>query len=100
VVIPASGTGSPAAKEVFCAEARIFPEAQAKALEILMNLKDLKRIVLNTDGASWEPTRGSHFVVKLNGVRICTVPGTGSDHRSMKNTIAQLRRGGIDIPRK
>lgn len=65
-----------------------------------MNLRDLKRHVLNTDGASWESTRGSHFVVRLNGVRICTVPGTASDNRSLKNTIAQLRRGGIDIPRK
>ncbi len=65
-----------------------------------MDIKTLKRHVLNTEGATWEPTSRCHFVVRLNGVRICTVPGTASDGRSMKNVLAQLRRGGIEIPRK
>lgn len=65
-----------------------------------MDVRELKRIVLNTEGASWETTKSSHHIIRLNGVRICTIASTGSDNRGLKNTISQLRRGGIDIPRK
>jgi hypothetical protein len=65
-----------------------------------MDVNDLRRAVLATPGATWETSKKTHFIVRVNGVRICTVPSTASDTRSMKNTVAQLRRGGINIPRK
>lgn len=42
-----------------------------------------------------------HFkFIPPNGERAVTVPATPSDKRSLANSIAQLRRAGLPIPRK
>lgn len=42
-----------------------------------------------------------HFIVRASdGTRVCTIALTASDHRSISNAIAVLRRSGFIWPRK
>jgi predicted RNA binding protein YcfA (HicA-like mRNA interferase family) len=45
------------------------------------------------------PTKGGHKTVRKNGRRVTTLPGSASDHRTMKNCLADLRRAGFQWPR-
>lgn len=54
---------------------------------------------LAAQGFEVTATKSGHKTVRLDGVRITTLPGSPSDHRSMKNCLAALRRAGFNWPR-
>ena len=66
-----------------------------------METKDLVRIV-RQQGYEVIISKRTHYkVYSPTGKYVTTMPSTPSDgRRSMQNTIADLRRGGIEIPRK
>jgi hypothetical protein len=47
-------------------------------------------------GATWERGKG-HYIVRLNGQRVGTVPVSPSDHRWKKNMATQLKRKGLKV---
>lgn len=55
---------------------------------------------LKAQGFEVVPTKNSHETVRKNGVRVTTLPSSPSDHRTMKNCLAELRRAGFQWPRK
>ena len=60
--------------------------------------KEIKRIVkaLETQGFYVERSGKGHLKVKNErGGTVYVMPSTPSDHRSLKNTVAELRRKGI-----
>jgi len=67
--------------------------------------KELKVLLakVKAQGGRVEPTKGGHIQVKCpnpatcNGTGIVTLAGTASDHRSLKNGTAQLRRCGFAV---
>jgi len=67
--------------------------------------KELKVLLAKVEaqGGRVEPTRGGHIKVlcpnpsQCNGSGIVTLAGTASDHRSVRNGIAQLRRCGFAV---
>jgi len=64
--------------------------------------KELKAITkeLVRQGFNVCLTRRGHLLVKRDGVIVGCLPGTPSDHRSLKNGIATLRRvGGFQFAR-
>ncbi|MFI5814864.1 hypothetical protein ACIA7S_28395 [Streptomyces sp. NPDC051643] len=54
---------------------------------------------LKAQGFEVVPTQNGHKTVRKNGIRVTTLPGTASDHRSMKNCLAALRRAEFQWPR-
>lgn len=62
--------------------------------------KDLRKIVdaLEDQGFVVRTTKKGHLVVTLNGAMITTLSGTASDHRSLRNGLAHLRRAGFRWP--
>jgi predicted RNA binding protein YcfA (HicA-like mRNA interferase family) len=84
-----------------------IPIEQASDLRgIDRETKALLIVCLETDGWRVVRTAGSHFQVfppRPSGGqpgergRIVTVHGTASDHRTLKNTRADLRRAGLEI---
>lgn len=65
--------------------------------------KDLKKVLKEAEAQGFEvrQTRGSHYQVRDTDGRVVAVfAGTASDHRSIKNTIAALRRAGFQWPPK
>ncbi|MDX3298687.1 type II toxin-antitoxin system HicA family toxin [Streptomyces scabiei] len=54
---------------------------------------------LKEQGFDVVPTKGNHKTVYKNGRRVTTLAGTPSDHRSAKNSLADLRRAGFQWPR-
>ncbi|ACM42253.1 hypothetical protein ATHENA_91 [Mycobacterium phage Athena] len=49
-------------------------------------------------GATVEKSkRNGHYKVYVEGRMIAVIASSASDWRSVKNTIANLRRGGLDI---
>jgi predicted RNA binding protein YcfA (HicA-like mRNA interferase family) len=54
---------------------------------------------LKAQGFEVVPTKNGHKTVRKNGVRVTTLPGSASDHRTMKNCLADLRRAGFQWPR-
>lgn len=44
-------------------------------------------------GCEVERARSGHYKVKLDGRLVAVMASTPSDHRSMKNAKAQIRRG-------
>lgn len=48
-------------------------------------------------GAIVSKTGKNHWQVILHGTKLGTIPGTPSDHRSLKNCEANLRRKGLNI---
>ena len=61
-----------------------------------MNGKDVRQLIkkLEAQGFDVTPTKSNHWLVKKNGTRVTTLPGTPSDPRSLKNCIAALKRHG------
>ena len=60
--------------------------------------KDIKNLIRALESQGWrvEKTRSGHYMAySPNGKDIVTIPGTPSDHRSMRNTLAALRRAGF-----
>jgi hypothetical protein len=64
--------------------------------------KDLKKIAkaLEEQGFTVTITKRGHMAVYRDGRHIATFSGTASDWRSMKNSIADARRGGFEWPPK
>jgi hypothetical protein len=65
--------------------------------------KDMKAIleIIEAQGFTIVKSRGtSHFKVMIPGSWPISIPGTPGEGRSWQNTIAELRRAGINIPRK
>lgn len=65
-----------------------------------MSAKDIRTLIKDLEAQGFEirrTTKGHHRVYR-DGQPVCTLSGTPSDHRSMKNSIAALKRAGY-IPR-
>lgn len=62
--------------------------------------KELKRIIreLLRQGFEVERTSKGHYRVYLDGVWVTTLPGTPSDWRSFKNSLAAAKRAGFQWP--
>lgn len=62
--------------------------------------KDLRKIVkaLEAQGFEVETTSKGHLVVTRDGVLIATFSGTASDWRSIRNSLAPLKRAGFRWP--
>lgn len=62
--------------------------------------KDLRKIVkaLKAQGFDVETTTKGHVVVYRDGVLIATFSGTASDWRSIRNSLAPLKRAGFRWP--
>lgn len=63
-----------------------------------MNQKDIRKLrkELTNQGFNVRTTRRGHLLVEREGVVVAGLAGTPSDHRSIKNSIAQLRRAGFE----
>jgi len=64
--------------------------------------KDLRDIVkgLEAQGFEVRTTSKQHLVVTRDGELIATFSGTASDWRSIRNTLAPLKRAGFRWPPK
>jgi hypothetical protein len=52
---------------------------------------------LEAQGFTWRTTKRNHILIYApQGHVVTTLPSTPSDHRSMKNAIAGLRRAGFE----
>ncbi|MFE3202207.1 type II toxin-antitoxin system HicA family toxin [Embleya sp. NPDC059237] len=62
-----------------------------------MSAKDIKKLIkaLEAQGFTVVRTKGNHYKVYKGGRLITTLPFTPSDHRSILNCIAVLRRAGF-----
>lgn len=62
--------------------------------------KDLKKLLKALVAAGFEvkATKKGHLAVYRDGQWITTLSGTPSDHRSMLNAMAALRRAGFQKP--
>ncbi|GAB3174297.1 hypothetical protein GCM10027059_46330 [Myceligenerans halotolerans] len=62
--------------------------------------KDLRKIVkaLEAQGFEVDVTARGHIVVSRNGQLIATFSGTASDWRSIRNSLAPLKRAGFRWP--
>lgn len=56
--------------------------------------KELRELIgtLVEQGYTVRRTSKNHYLVTKNGQRVTTLAGTASDHRSMKNARADIRR--------
>ncbi|MEU5900370.1 hypothetical protein [Streptomyces venezuelae] len=59
--------------------------------------KDITGLIkkLNEQGFEVERAKNNHWTVRKNGRRVTTLPSTPSDHRTMKNCLAYLKREGF-----
>jgi hypothetical protein len=59
--------------------------------------KDIRKLCkeLSRQGFDIRATRRGHLLVERGGVVVAGLAGTPSDHRSIKNSLAQLRRAGF-----
>lgn len=65
-----------------------------------MDLKHIKRAVLE-QGGTWEVTKRGHITVRdSQGRRVATKAGSSGYPRALANFVADLRRGGFEIRRK
>jgi hypothetical protein len=62
--------------------------------------KDLRKIVkaLRAQGFEVEVTAKQHVIVSRDGALIATFSGTASDWRSLRNSLAPLKRAGFRWP--
>lgn len=62
-------------------------------------MKDWKKVekLLKKQGARFDATKKGQLIKHPNGVGMVLIHKTPSDHRAMKNTIAQLRNAGFDL---
>lgn len=60
--------------------------------------KDIRKLCkeLKNQGFNVRGTRRGHLLVEREGVVVAGLAGTPSDYRSLKNSIAQLRRAGFE----
>ena len=62
--------------------------------------KDLRKIAKALEDQGFEVNRlkSGHLEVRLNGRRVATFSSTPSDRRSLKNSLADVRRVGFRWP--
>lgn len=68
-----------------------------------MAKKEVREIVEEARRQGWRVEEGKRGHVKLfapDGRTIVTLPSTPSDHRSLKNSIAEMRWAGFKWPPK
>lgn len=58
------------------------------------DIKDLLRRLVRS-GYSVRMTRSNHWMVSLDGQLVTVLPGTPSDWRSYRNSLADLKRAGF-----
>lgn len=63
-----------------------------------MRRREVDRLVasLRSMGYQVKPTRSGHYSVRAGGA-IVVLPGSPSDHRSLRNAMALLRRAGVAL---
>jgi hypothetical protein len=61
--------------------------------------KPYRNLVKKAEAAGWQvkPTSKGFMLLSPNGKDQIAVHGSESDHRSVRNTEARLRRAGLDI---
>ena len=66
----------------------------------MINQRELNALIaaLNDQGFTVRITRRGHYFVTKNGVPVTTFSGTPSDHRSIRNGLAALKRAGFRPP--
>jgi hypothetical protein len=66
-----------------------------------MNMRQLRKLV-ESQGFTWNISRGTAHIIVRNpaGARVASLSGSPSSGRSLDHSIADLRRGGVKIPRK
>ena len=59
--------------------------------------KDVAKLIreLNRQDFEVRTTRRGHHLITKNGVVVAGLPGTPSDWRSLRNSLADLRRAGF-----
>lgn len=64
--------------------------------------KDLRKLLAEAErqGFEWKTTKRGHINVSRNGAWVTTFAGTASDHRSMRNGLAHMKRAGFQWPPK
>lgn len=62
--------------------------------------KDMRKLLKSLVKAGFEVkvTKKGHHAVYLEGRWVTTLSGTPSDHRSIKNGLAALKRAGFEKP--
>ncbi|WP_183092942.1 hypothetical protein [Nocardioides stalactiti] len=62
--------------------------------------KQTKKVVeaLEEQGFEVRISKKQHIIVTLDGRLVTTMSGTASDHRAIRNAIAQARRAGFRWP--
>lgn len=69
-----------------------------------MNMRRLRQIVTDpklNPGFTWNKGKSGHIIVRnAEGVQVASLSGSPSSGRSINHSIADLRRGGVKIPRK
>jgi predicted RNA binding protein YcfA (HicA-like mRNA interferase family) len=63
--------------------------------EVNKLLRALRSRKAQAEGWSVLETRGNHYEVRRHGKRVTTIPKTPGAYRSMRNTVAHLKRGGF-----
>jgi hypothetical protein len=62
--------------------------------------REVRQLVSRLEAAGYRVTRGASGHIKVydpGGAMISSLPSSPSDHRSLKNGIAQLRRKGAPV---
>ena len=61
---------------------------------------DMRRMLkaLEEQGFDVTRTQRGHYEVRKDGRRVATIAGTASDHRSIRNAVAYLRKAGFIWP--
>ncbi|MEU5430798.1 hypothetical protein AB0H73_35070 [Streptomyces olivoreticuli] len=59
--------------------------------------KEVRQLIkaLEKQGFEVRQTKNNHYQVFKKGSFVTVLPGTPSDHRSLKNSMAYLRRAGF-----
>jgi hypothetical protein len=63
--------------------------------------KDTRKLLKEAErqGFTWRQTRKGHIQVRdAEGMVVAVFAGTASDHRSMRNALADLKRAGFQWP--
>lgn len=61
--------------------------------------REIRRLVKLAEDQGWVVIVGKHVKFLAPGGGMVVSAKTPSDHRSVKNTVAHLRRAGLEIPR-
>ncbi|MFD7553588.1 hypothetical protein ACFV9E_03490 [Streptomyces sp. NPDC059835] len=66
-----------------------------------MASKEVKQLIkaIEKQGFRVRPTTKGHYQVYKGDTFVTVLPGTPSDHRSLKNSLTYLRRAGFQKPR-